>query len=110
MHRGSPFEPRCAVRGQSNNKPFCDNSHERAGFRDSGAVGEIGSNAAETGGPLTIRPTPNGPLLLKGNFAIVSSSGRRAWQGKQAALCRCGGSKNKPFCDGSHKRNGFTSE
>jgi len=96
--------------GQSKNKPFCDNAHARAGFKDSGAVGLTGAPDGESGGPLSIRPSQNGPFLLKGNFTIVSSSGRRAWSGKQAALCRCGGSGNKPFCDGSHKRNGFVSE
>ena len=41
--------------GQSKNKPFCDNSHESAGFKDYGAVGETGDPNAESGGPLAIR-------------------------------------------------------
>ncbi len=89
--------------GQSKNKPFCDNSHLAARFEDSGAVGERGPGMASTGGTLQIKPAANGPLLLNGNLTIYASSGREAWQGAQVALCRCGASKNKPFCDGSHK-------
>ncbi len=93
--------------GRSKNKPFCDNSHEEAGFRDFGAVGETGELLGELGGPLRINPLKNGPLMLTGNATIHASSGRAAWTGTQVALCRCGGSNNKPFCDGSHARAGF---
>jgi CDGSH-type Zn-finger protein/uncharacterized Fe-S cluster protein YjdI len=96
--------------GLSKNKPFCDNSHEGSKFRDYGAIGETGEPLTATGGPLVIKAVKNGPLLLKGNVTISGSSGRRSWTGKQTALCRCGGSGNKPFCDGSHKKNGFTSD
>ena len=96
--------------GQSRNKPFCDNSHEKAGFTDYGAVGETGADEAESGGPLSVQPVKDGPLIFNGNFAILSSSGREAWRGNRAALCRCGESANKPFCDGSHKAAGFTSD
>lgn len=96
--------------GQSKNKPFCDNSHEAAGFRDYGAVGAKGENLDGSGGVLKVGRAPNGPLLLNGNFAIVAASGRRAWTGTKAALCRCGQSQNKPFCDGAHKDAGFEAE
>jgi len=96
--------------GQSKNKPFCDNSHDAAGFRDYGAIGETGETRAETGGPLTIKAAKDGPLLLKGNLTILGGSGRSSWDGSQVALCRCGASENKPFCDGNHKNIGFTSD
>lgn len=95
--------------GKSGNKPFCDNSHEKEGFSDYGAVGETGSDEPEQGGELAIRPIKDGPLILVGNVTIRNSSGRDAWKGNKVALCRCGESKNKPFCDGSHKKAGFTS-
>ena len=96
--------------GASQNKPFCDNSHEKAGFADRGAVGSVGQALAAEGGPLTVKRAPNGPLLVSGNLTIVAASGRPAWTGTKAALCRCGLSKNKPFCDGAHAAGGFTAE
>jgi CDGSH-type Zn-finger protein/uncharacterized Fe-S cluster protein YjdI len=96
--------------GLSANKPFCDNSHEDGAFRDHGAIGDTGSGPDEHGGPLEITPSTNGPLLLAGNVTLISGQGRRVWNGTKAALCRCGQSNNKPFCDGSHKRVGFTSD
>lgn len=96
--------------GQSKNKPFCDNSHESAGFSDYGAVGKTGDGQADSGGPLQVKPAKDGPLLLTGNVTIISGSGRESWKGSQVALCRCGSSEDKPFCDGSHKKAGFKSE
>jgi CDGSH-type Zn-finger protein len=96
--------------GQSKSKPFCDNSHEEAGFKDYGAVGDKGDGLESEGGTLKVGHAPNGPLLLNGNFTIVAASGRKAWSGTKAALCRCGDSKNKPFCDGSHKDAGFQAD
>ena len=51
--------------------------------------------------PTTIQPTPDGPLYVRGNIKIVNRDGT-ARELTRAALCRCGHSKNKPFCDGSH--------
>lgn len=96
--------------GASKNKPFCDNSHEAVAFRDYGAVGDRGPGCEESGGALSVRRAKNGPLLVSGNLAIVSASGRVAWRGKRAALCRCGASKNKPFCDGAHRPAGFEAD
>lgn len=96
--------------GQSKNKPYCDNSHDDAGFRDYGAVGDSGDVDAASGGGLQIKAAKDGPLLLKGNVTVMNGSGRSSWKGKQVALCRCGASNNKPFCDGQHKQVGFKSD
>jgi CDGSH-type Zn-finger protein/uncharacterized Fe-S cluster protein YjdI len=96
--------------GHSKNKPFCDNSHEEARFSDYGAVGEQGDGLASGGGKLSIKALDDGPLVLTGNVTIKSGSGRTAWQGTRVALCRCGASENKPFCDGSHAAAGFKSQ
>lgn len=96
--------------GHSKNKPFCDNSHEKAGFRDFGSVGERGAESGPAGGKLAIKPAKDGPLMLSGPLTIRAASGRKAWHGNRVALCRCGESKNKPFCDGSHAAAGFKSD
>lgn len=96
--------------GASKNKPFCDNSHVQARFEDAGSVGERGPGLPGEGGPLSVRAMPDGPLKLQGNVTIETGSGRAAWQGTGAALCRCGASKTKPFCDGSHREVGFKSD
>jgi CDGSH-type Zn-finger protein/uncharacterized Fe-S cluster protein YjdI len=96
--------------GKSRNKPFCDNSHEKEGFSDYGAVGETGTRESDDGGELNIKPIEDGPLMFNGNLTIRNSSGRDAWSGNRVALCRCGESGNKPFCDGTHKKAGFKSD
>jgi uncharacterized Fe-S cluster protein YjdI len=57
---------------------------------------------------LTVEPRPNGPLFLRGRVRIVDDEGAVVREDTRVALCRCGGSSNKPFCDGTHKRIGFT--
>ena len=52
------------------------------------------------------RVIPNGPLHVKGNFVIKSANGKELEVKEEAWLCRCGGSKSKPFCDGTHKTLG----
>lgn len=49
----------------------------------------------------------NGPLQVSGNFRLKSSDGEVMDTGDTIFLCRCGGSANKPFCDGSHRRVGL---
>ena len=52
----------------------------------------------------------NGPILISGKAAYVDADGnQQTTQGTNIALCRCGQSEKKPFCDGSHKKVGFDS-
>lgn len=94
--------------GASKNKPFCDGSHVSAAFVATGEpVSKTSAPLAERGGVLSITPFPNGPLGVKGNVEILTGAGRAVDRVVATALCRCGASKNKPFCDGSHKAVGF---
>jgi CDGSH-type Zn-finger protein/uncharacterized Fe-S cluster protein YjdI len=57
----------------------------------------------------TVEPQRNGPLFLRGHVRVVDAEGRLIREDTRVALCRCGASANKPFCDGSHRRIGFES-
>jgi CDGSH-type Zn-finger protein/uncharacterized Fe-S cluster protein YjdI len=93
--------------GASQNKPLCDGSHRKAGFRHAGAVQASETPpAAVSGGRLAIRARPNGPLILTGPLTVVGADGRTAYA-ETTFLCRCGASGNKPYCDGTHKKIGF---
>jgi uncharacterized Fe-S cluster protein YjdI/CDGSH-type Zn-finger protein len=54
-----------------------------------------------------IRVTESGPLIVKGECSLVDSQGKVLAKKGPFALCRCGGSKNMPFCDGTHRVIGF---
>jgi CDGSH-type Zn-finger protein len=54
-----------------------------------------------------VQERPNGPLFMRGNVAIFSADRTPIREDTRAALCRCGASANKPFCDGSHRKVGF---
>ncbi len=57
----------------------------------------------------TITPYRDGPLIVRGDFRLVDQDGAEIDPGRRTiALCRCGKSGIKPFCDGSHKRSGFS--
>lgn len=49
----------------------------------------------------------NGPLMVYGNLKIKHHNGKESQENRVTAFCRCGGSGNKPFCDGTHKKIGF---
>ena len=93
--------------GQSTHKPYCDGSHAKARFKDSGAVAADPVTVTLDAGPLAVRTRRNGPYVLDGPFTLIAASGRIAQRATQAALCRCGQSANRPFCDGTHKDAGF---
>jgi uncharacterized Fe-S cluster protein YjdI len=60
-------------------------------------------------GGVTVTVKPNGPLLVQGACRVVDPSGSLLKEGAVLALCRCGQSTAKPFCDGTHGRVGWRS-
>lgn len=63
--------------------------------------------------PITIRLKSNGPYIIDADHArdilVIDADGNPcvAEPGRAIKLCRCGGSATKPFCDGTHRHNGF---
>jgi CDGSH-type Zn-finger protein/uncharacterized Fe-S cluster protein YjdI len=97
--------------GASKNKPYCDGSHASASFEATGEpAAQGGPGVTERGGKVEVTLIPNGPLLVRGNLEVVSGTGRTLWKADRTALCRCGGSGKKPFCDGTHNSIRFRTE
>ena len=100
--------------GASATKPFCDGAHVKIGFSSenpkSPAEGKRDSydelRSGEPGGHPAIFVAPNGPYVVTGGPELRNTR-NEGGSTERFALCRCGGSGNKPFCDGSHRHNGF---
>ncbi len=61
-----------------------------------------------TDAAVTITPLENGPYLVKGPVTVLDADGSEYQIDRSTiALCRCGGSTSKPFCDGTHSKMGF---
>lgn len=94
--------------GASQNKPFCDGAHSACGFEDDAVVGPTKTKeAAEGAERVQVKLLANGPLMLDGPVEIVNGEGEVCVSTGRAAICRCGASENRPFCDGKHKVCGF---
>jgi CDGSH-type Zn-finger protein len=112
---GTLYEPKPAYSlcrcGKSSNKPYCDATHKECGF--------VGTETADTSAPAgspdagdieetsRIRVLADGPYHVFGGPTLTYSDGRVYATRSFYRLCRCGASKNKPFCDDSHVEVGF---
>ena len=92
--------------GDSEIKPYCDGSHTKAGFKASAAISDpkILDRDVEIS-HLRVVAASDGPLVLEGPVTIQAAID--SCHGTRTALCRCGASENKPFCDGTHGKIGF---
>ena len=68
---------------------------------------QISQNISEVHAETIIEAAQDGPLLVYGNITIKEANGQEVKKNKVTALCRCGASGNKPFCDGTHRKINF---
>lgn len=112
---GTPFELKPAYSlcrcGKSANKPYCDKSHAECGFIGTETADPTGSQQIRTDPQLAsvIRVVADGPYEVEGPPTLTFSDGRICETTAPYRLCRCGASRNKPFCDDSHVETGFQS-
>jgi uncharacterized Fe-S cluster protein YjdI len=58
--------------------------------------------------PVSVKIMKDGPIVIKGNFALISNGNKKEITDGLISICRCGESDHKPFCDGQHRKKGFT--
>jgi CDGSH-type Zn-finger protein len=94
--------------GLSKNKPFCDGSHKTQGVQATQTFNDAREeNIDGLTGALIITVKNNAMYSIRGPVTIFSRDGLSKTTRTKAALCRCGFSENKPFCDAKHKKCGF---
>lgn len=94
--------------GGSQQKPFCDGSHKVNAFKAPQAfTDDRAESIDDLHGDLIIRVKHNAMLSISGPVTIFSRDGESMTTRTRGALCRCGHSENKPFCDRAHKRCEF---
>ena len=96
--------------GQSQNKPYCDGSHKQVSFDDHQLIDVEAPGDLPSEGVVSLKPVSNGPVLFNGTVTINKIDNSSLCQREKGAICRCGASKSKPFCDGSHKAAGFQAD
>ena len=95
--------------GHSSTKPTCDEAHLDREFLHSGKFSSVSEvPASDRPSKVTVTLTKDGPVTFRGRVKLLNEFGQECVK-MRGALCRCGHSTNKPFCDGSHDRTGFKS-
>ncbi len=107
---GEVFKPKERPWVNMNGAPS-DHIREQVEKCPSGALDYERKNETATvkkAGPMPlIEVTPNGPLLIHGSIMIKDTNGKHTEKERMTALCRCGHSDNKPYCDGAHSKKNF---
>jgi CDGSH-type Zn-finger protein len=94
--------------GLSKNKPFCDGTHKTKELKMTQVFNdERKEDITGIVGDLIITVNTNAMYSTKGPVTIFSRDGLSKTTRTKAALCRCGFSEKKPFCDAKHKECGF---
>ena len=96
--------------GASANKSYCDGAHGDAGFVDAAtSVPARMAAGSSDDAALDVSFAPDGPILVNGPVTVCGADASKT-TGTRGALCRCGASETKPFCDGRHRAAGFKAD
>lgn len=76
-------------------------------FRNDGSGAGDENIVSEAASVLKVEVSPNGPYLIQTECVIFHSNGKEELKKGKVALCRCGSSGNKPYCDGTHRKIDF---
>jgi len=69
----------------------------------------LGSDqSASQDSPVSVKVMPDGPIVIKGSFILNNSGSQKEIHESIISICRCGASDHQPFCDGQHRKTGFT--
>ena len=96
--------------GASKSKPFCDGSHFKIKFNGpiQAELDEV--SECESTGLVKLTPIENGPVAFSGKLTFETRNNSIQFCREKGALCRCGASEDKPFCDGKHREISFSTE
>jgi len=83
---------------------------ERKALRDVSKVEETPKTLSGTNAPTSIRIMKDGPIVVEGKFAIIGAENQELKPTSLTSFCRCGSSRNMPYCDGTHRKIGFTDQ
>ncbi|MFZ5940035.1 MAG: (4Fe-4S)-binding protein [Bacteroidota bacterium] len=82
-------------------------------YSDAAGVEEITPDSIDedpSGKPVRIQIMKDGPIVVEGDFRIIGTGGNELKSMMMTSFCRCGHSRNMPYCDGTHRKVGFTAE
>ena len=102
--------PTGALQVEGGEKSESASGERPAGAEDTAANDQRTENEESTMSERNqVQIAANGPAIVSGTVKVATAAGEIVEEGSRVALCRCGESSNKPFCDGSHKDCGFDS-
>lgn len=80
---------------------------ERSAQRHLGSMEETPGSISGNAEPTSIRIMRDGPIVVEGDFSVIGSNNQKLKPTALTSFCRCGASRNMPFCDGTHRKIDF---
>jgi uncharacterized Fe-S cluster protein YjdI len=91
---------------EEKNKDIGKDQLNHINFRRPELMNVVETNPLEI--PVSAKIMPDGPVIIKGTFTLMYSGNTKVFHDSMVSICRCGASDHQPFCDGKHRKIGFT--